>query len=694
MSNNKIYPKHFSKNAYVYIRQSSLRQVMENKESTDRQYHLKNRATIMGWSPENIVIIDEDLGLSGKDSKWRNGFQYLMSEVSMAKAGAIFALEVSRFARNSADWHRLLEICAMTETLIIDEAGIYDPRQFNDRFLLGMKGQMSEAELFILKDRLQGGALNKARRGALQFRLPIGLCYSPDGRIVLDADVEIQAAVKRVFDVFTDKGTACKVVKYFNKNKLLFPQRIQKGINKGNIFWKPLSHGLTLQILRNPRYTGTYVYGRTKVQRNPSTGKIIHIKLPQKDWQIIIPEHGQGYLKWEEYESNLRRLRANAKSFGYDRRSGPPREGPALLQGIVMCGKCGQRMTINYHQYKKKLAAEYKCQREGIENGHPICQSIYCGNVIDNVVEKLIIEKLTPESIDIALEVFEEVKKQQENIKKAHKMRITKLKYEAEIAQKQYIHVDPVNRLVAGTLEKNWNEKLLNLQIAQDKYNRKFKDNGLKLDPDIKKQLLTLIGAFPTIWNNPNTPNADKKRIIRLMIKDVTLTKNEKISIQIRWNGGANTIIEISSPLPAPLARQIPEKTLIRIRKLSIEHTPAQVVDLLNNEGYKTGTKKIFTLRRLSHIVKKYQIKTFYTLLREQGKLTAKEISKKFGVCSGTVIKWHRAGLITANMITGKNKFLFDDPGDIILVSRRGEKLATRKEKLKKCYQLSEWGVV
>ncbi len=694
MSNNKIYPKHFLKNAYVYIRQSSLRQVMENKESTDRQYHLKNRATIMGWSPENIVIIDEDLGLSGKDSKWRNGFQYLMSEVGMAKAGAIFALEVSRLARNSADWHRLLEICAMTETLIIDEAGIYDPRQFNDRFLLGMKGQMSEAELFILKDRLHGGALNKARRGALQCQLPIGLCYSPDGRTILDADLEVQAAVKRVFDVFTDKGTACKVVKYFNKNNLLFPDRIMKGINKGGIFWRPLTNNRILRILRNPRYTGTYVYGRTKAQKNPLTGKVITIILPQKDWLVIIPEHGQGYIKWEEYEANIKRLRANAVAFGFDRRSGPPREGSALLQGIVMCGKCGQRMTVRYHKYKKELIAEYACQRDGIENGHSICQLIHCGTTIDNIVKNLVIEKLTPESIEIALEVFEEVKKQQDNIRKAHKMRITKLGYEAEVAQKQYIYVDPANRLVAGTLEKNWNEKLFNLQVAQDEYNRMFKNNGLKIDPDIKEQLLTLIKSFPKIWNNPKTPNAEKKRIIRLMIKDVTLIKNEKISIQIRWNGGTTTTMEIPSPLPAPLARQTPEKSLIRIRELHIDHTTAQVVDLLNSEGYKTGTKQEFTIGRLTHIIRKYQIKTYYAQQREQGKLTAKEISKKFGVSSQTVIKWHGAGLLRAIIVNEKKELLFDDPGNINLIKKQGEKLSIRKGKLKKCYRLSARGVV
>lgn len=680
MSEIKLNAEHLQRTAYVYIRQSTLRQVIENSESTVRQYQLKERAAAMGWDRERIVVIDEDLGLSGSSAQWRDGFQYLMVEVSLAKVGAIFALEVSRLARRSSDWHRLLEICAMTETLIVDEDGIYDPRHFNDRFLLGMKGQMSEAELHLLQARLQGGTLNKARRGALQLRLPIGLCYSPIGKIVLDPDQEVQAALRRVFEVFAEKGSAGKVVRYFSENKLLFPQRIRQGVNKGDICWRHLLHSKVLQILHNPRYTGTYVYGRMRVRKHPLSHKTTTLYLAQDKWQVVIHGHGQGYISWEEYEANQRRLKNNALAFGADRKSGPAREGAALLQGIVMCGRCGQRMTIRYHQRGGKLIPDYICQRAGIEHSSPICQHIPGGNV-DQAIEKLLIEKLTPESIEVALNVFEEVKKQQEKIKKAHQMRIAKLQYEADLAGRQYMQVDPANRLVAATLEKNWDEKLMQLQMVRDEYERQYKHNGQSLAPKIREQLLELIKDFPKLWYHPKTPQREKKRILRLMIKDVTLTRAKVITIKVRWRGGAYTTIEIPIPLPAPKARRTPEKTINRIRQLSQSCRPKQIVDILNQEGHITGTKQEFDIYKLKRVTNRHGIESYYQHLHEMGKLTLAEMAQHLGVCKDTVRKWHQAGLLTGYVANDKGECLFDLPVSQGPVKRQGVKLATRRIK-------------
>ncbi len=678
MNEVKIKPEHLQKNAYVYIRQSTMRQVVENSESTKRQYQLREKALGLGWSAERIIIIDEDLGCSGSSAKWRDGFQYLMAEVSMAKSGAIFSLEVSRLARSSSDWHRLLEICAMTETLIVDEDGIYDPRHFNDRFLLGMKGQMSEAELHILKARMLGGTLNKAQRGALQIRLPIGLCYSPVGKIILDPDQEVQAAVGRVFNVFAEKGSAGKVVRHFNEHKLLFPHRIAEGVNKGDICWRPLTHWCVLKTLHNPRYTGTYIYGRMRVRKNPLTGKATRVDLAQDKWQVVIPEHGEGYISWDEYQVNQRRLQANALACGADRKAGPPREGTALLQGMVVCGKCGRRMTIRYHERKRGLIPDYLCQREGIDNNAPFCQSIP-GKSIDERIEELLIEKLTPESIEVALSVFEEVKRGQEDIKRAHKLRIVKLEYEANLAGRQYMHVDPANRLVASSLEKNWNDKLLQLQMARDEYDHKYKDSLEQLPPDIKKRLLELIKDFSQLWYNPKTPQRERKRILRLMIKDVTLIKEEVITIKVRWQAGAHTIVEIPKPLPAPLERTIPEETLNRIRQLSEKCTSKQLVDILNNEGYMTGTKQKFNTHILHQVSTKYGIKSYYKHLREKGKLTAQEMAAKFGVLNITVIRWCRAGLLSGYVVNERGEYLFDPVQEMCPVKRQGEKLETRK---------------
>jgi DNA invertase Pin-like site-specific DNA recombinase/DNA-binding transcriptional regulator YiaG len=680
MYEGRIKPEHLQKKAYIYIRQSSLRQVVEHSESTKRQYDLKGRAMAMGWAADNIVVIDEDLGLSGSGAQWRDGFQYLISEVGMAKAGAVLALEVSRLSRSSSDWHRLLEICAMTETLIIDEDGIYDPRHFNDRFLLGMKGQMSEAELHMLKARLQGGALNKARRGALQLSLPVGLCYSPSGEIVMDPDREIQEAVKRVFNVFAQKGSAGMVVRYFSENNLLFPHRIKTGVNKGSLYWRPLLHSCVLHVLHNPRYTGAYIFGRMRVSKNILTGKISTIKLPQDRWQVFIPSHGQGYITWEEYEANQRRLRTNAVAFGADRKAGPPREGTALLQGIIICAKCGKRMTLRYHARKGELVPDYLCQRDGIETNTNFCQLIPGGS-IDKAIEKLLIEKLTPESIEVALDVFEEVKKQQEDIKKAHKMRTAKLQYEADLAGRQYMNVDPANRLVACTLEKNWNDKLMQLQIATDEYDRKYKNSSSLVTLEIRNQLLGLIKDFSKVWYNPKTPIRDKKRIVRLMIQDVTLMKDKSITMKILWRGGAHTILDIPKPLPAPLQRMTPEKAVDRIKQLSTDYTTKQIADILNREGYVTGTHQEFSKGILQHIMPSYGIKSYYEHLREQGKLTTGELAKMLGICTTTVIEWHRAGKLTGCIANDKGEYLFDCPIGKLQSKKIGGKLNGRKKK-------------
>lgn len=680
MTETSISAAHLERIAYIYIRQSTLRQVLENSESTTRQYQLKERAIALGWDHERIVVIDEDLGLSGSGAQWRDGFQYLMAEVSLARAGAIFALEVSRLARCSSDWHRLLEICAMTQTLIVDEDGLYDPRHFNDRFLLGMKGAMSEAELHLLRARLQGGTLNKARRGALQFRLPIGLCYSPTGEIILDPDREVQAALRRVFEVFAQKGSARKVVGYFNENHLLFPHRFHGGIRKGDICWLPLLHCAVLRILHNPRYTGTYVYGRMQLKEDPHSRKTTIRYLAKEKWQVVIPDHGQGYISWEEYEANERRLRSNALALGADRRSGPAREGAALLQGIVICGCCGGRMTIRYHQRRGKLIPDYMCQRAGIEHSKRICQHIPGGS-IDQAIEKLLIEKLTPESIEVALNVFEEVKREQEKIKKAHQMRITKLQYEADLASRQYMQVDPANRLVAATLEKSWNEKLINLQTAQDEYERQYKHAQQSLTPEIREQLLELIKDFPKLWHHPKTPQQEKKRILRLMIKDATLIKSEIITIKVRWQAGTYTTIEIPRPLPATESRKTPQQTINRIRELSQSCPHKQIVDILNTEGHITGTKLKFNVAILKHIIHQHGMKSYYQHLRESGKLTLAEMAQQLGVHKCTVRIWHQAGLLTGHVANDKREYLFDPIKGDKPLKRQGVKLTSRSPK-------------
>jgi DNA invertase Pin-like site-specific DNA recombinase len=340
----KVRAEHLQRDAYLYVRQSTLQQVFHNTESTQRQYDLKQRAVALGWPAERVYILDGDQGQSGASAADREGFQKLVAEVGLGHAGIVLGLEVSRLARNCSDWHRLLEICGLTDTLILDEDGLYDPSSFNDRLLLGLKGTMSEAELHVLRARLQGGSRNKAQRGELRFALPVGLIYDPQGRLVLDPDQQVQQALRTFFQVYERQGTARAVVSYFAQNGLNFPRRLRGGIHKGQLVWGLLGHSRSLQVLRNPRYAGAYVFGRTKACRRP-TGRGGYKPQPQEKWHTLILDAHPGYISWQQYQDHLQTLHACARTHGEDRRHSPPGQGPALLQGLVVCGVCGRRMS-------------------------------------------------------------------------------------------------------------------------------------------------------------------------------------------------------------------------------------------------------------------------------------------------------------------------------------------------------------
>ena len=353
----KVTASHLQRDAYLYVRQSTVRQVFENTESTRRQYALRERAVALGWPIERVVVIDSDLGKSGASGTDREGFQELVGEVGMGRVGIVLGLEVSRLARNSTDWHRLLEICALTDTLILDEDGIYSPSDFNDRLLLGLKGTMSEAELHVLRARLRGGILNQARRGALRMPLPVGLVYDPLGRVVLDPDSQVRQSFGHLFETFERTGSASAAVKHFREQGLRFPRRPRSGVHKGELLWEALLHWRVLHVLHNPRYAGAFVFGRTRTRKRPD-GTVEIKKLPREEWTVLLPDAHPGYISWEQFEANQKRLRGNAQAHGSDRRKSPPREGPALLQGLVVCGVCGRRMTVRYHTRKGRQYPE------------------------------------------------------------------------------------------------------------------------------------------------------------------------------------------------------------------------------------------------------------------------------------------------------------------------------------------------
>lgn len=389
----KVTPRHLGRRAFLYVRQSTMRQVVENTESTERQYALQRRAIALGWPAERVTVIDSDQGQSGASASDREGFKMLVSEVGMGHAGIVMGLEVSRLARNSTDWHRLLEICALTDTLILDEDGLHDPSQFNDRLLLGLKGTMSEAELHVLKARLRGGLLNKARRGELRTPLPVGLVYDEQGRVRLDPDQQVQHTLRYFFETFRRTRSAFATVRTIRREQLQFPRRLRTKTRKDELVWGGLTENRAVSLLRNPRYAGAFVFGRTR-QRANCDGRRVTLRQAREEWLALRAGVHEGYLTWEQYEENQRQLAENARARGVEHRRSPPREGPALLQGLMLCGVCGAGMSVRYHAQGARLLPEYVCRGRGNKEAERKCQCI-SGVGIDAAIGPLILEALS-----------------------------------------------------------------------------------------------------------------------------------------------------------------------------------------------------------------------------------------------------------------------------------------------------------
>ncbi len=439
----KVTGARLARTAYLYVRQSTLRQVLTNTESATRQYALRQKAIVLGWEAERIVTIDTDQGRSGASAADREGFQRLVAEVGMGRAGIVLGLEVSRLARNNADWHRLLEICAMSGTLICDEDGLYDPTDFNDRLLLGLKGTMSEAELHFIRARLIGGQLSKARRGELQMGLPVGLIYDPAGKVVLDPDTGVQQAIRQVFTLFARTGSARATVQQFNTDGLLFPVRVRTGTHKGELAWMPLQHWRVLRTLHNPRYAGAFAYGRRRERLN-SNGKKTFETLPREQWIALIPDTHPGYISWEQYETNQKLLLANATAHGADRAAGPAREGAALLQGLAICGRCGRRMTVRYHTRRGIEVPDYQCMNRCIQDGAQRCQTVP-GAVVDEAVGTPLLDTLTPHALEVALTVQTELDTRAAEADALRRQHVERARHRADLARRRYLAVDPDN---------------------------------------------------------------------------------------------------------------------------------------------------------------------------------------------------------------------------------------------------------
>jgi DNA invertase Pin-like site-specific DNA recombinase len=655
----KVTAAHLAREAYLYVRQSTLHQVAVNTESGRRQYDLRGRAVALGWPADRVVVIDVDQGHSGASAADRAGFQRLVTEVSLGRAGIVLGLECSRLARNNADWHRLLEICGLNGTLICDEDGLYDPCSFNDRLLLGLKGTMSEAELFVLRARLRGGILSKARRGELALALPVGLAYDPAGNVVLDPDAAVRQAFGFLFSTFAATGSARAAVKAFRDQHLTFPNHHHGGPHAGELYWAPLTHSRVLKVLHNPRYAGAYCYGRQR-HYTDADGHHHTIARARDEWTVLIPGAHPGYISWEQYEANLATLAANAAAHGEDRTAGPAREGPALLQGLLVCGKCGRRMTVRYHtRADGTVVPDYVCQATRIATATPICQHLP-GAAVDAAVAALVLDTLTPLALEVALTVDGELAARAADADRLRATHIARAEHAADLARRRYLAVDPANRLVADTLEADWNTTLRELSTARDDYDRAHAHAGTVLGEADRRRIRALATDFPALWNNPATPQRERKRLLRLLVADVTLLRgNQTITAHARFRGGQNHTLTLPIPLNAWQERQTPPEVTAVIDELLATHTYAQAAAVLTARGLATGDGRPFTVDRLRAHCYRNKIPSLWQRLRAAGMLTLDEAAAQLGAHPQSIKRWYRLGLVTGHLTDNRGTCLY-----------------------------------
>jgi DNA invertase Pin-like site-specific DNA recombinase len=634
-----ISASHRARLAVAYLRQSTPTQLRNNPESTARQYALAEEAARLGWETAKIVVIDADLGRSGRSGTVRTGFQELVSRVCLGEVGAIFGLEVSRLARSSADLQRLLEFCSLTDTLVVDADGVYNLRQFNDRLLLGLKDVMAVAELHVLAGRLLESKRAAARRGELRLTLSIGYVYDADGHLVMDPDDTIRQAVADVFVAFATSGSAYGVVAAFAERR--FPKRVSGGAWAGDVRWGRLTHGRVLRMLANPVYTGTYVYGRHQSRRIVQPDGTIRLKtveVPREEWAVILRNHHPAYLSWETYLANQERLAQNHTAGG----AHPVRTGDALLQGIVLCGTCGRGMGPVYRAGRQPV---YKCSRSALDGEHPLGYPAVRAEIIDAAVARRLLEVIAPDQIALAFQAADEVEARRAGRIRAVELQLERARYEAARAERAYHQCEPENRLVARSLEQRWEAKLAALAEAEAALAAVRADTVPLPSRDI---LEALARDVPALWDAPTTSARDRKRVLRALIADVTLRwvpTTKAVHVGIRWRSGASEELVVQLPShPAPVHRRTPRAAVDLIRTMAAR-TNEEIIAALHAAGLcRIGGQPfdvaaIHRIRHAHHIL----VPPFQPA---PGTLPVREVAQRLELRIGRVYDWIRAGTL------------------------------------------------
>ena len=652
----KIGASHLSRAAYVYLRQSTAAQVEHNRESTQRQYALAARATALGWPAQQVVVIDEDLGLSGSGVVERSGFSRLTADVALRHVGIVLGLEVSRLARNNADWYRLLDLCGLTDTLIGDADGVYHPAMFNDRLLLGLKGTMSEAELHVLRARLLGGIRNKAARGELRRGLPVGFVWGEDdGEVRFHPDEAVCAAIRTVFARFAELGSVRRVWLWLRTEGLSFPMQTRYG---GGVRWVDPSYIAVYHVLTNPVYAGAYAYGKSRheVTLDASGARKKRVrKLPRSQWSVLIPSHHEGFIDWGTYESNRARITANTHPQPHQSGGGAVREGSALLQGLAVCGQCGRRLRTHYTG--RTASAGYHCAGKSIVEG----RGIYCLNVgavqIDEVAARTVLAALAPLGVEAALAAAERIEADHDGALAQWRLAVERAGYDAQCAERRYRTVDPDNRLVARGIEAEWEKCLRELEKAKAELARREQLRPRTLSVDERTRLLAFGADLFKAWQAPTTSPRDKKELLRTLLEEVIITvhKDERRAhLTLRWRGSALTDIDLDLPRPRPAIVRTDEDTIALVRRLAAHYPDAVIAGILNRQDRKSAYGHRFTANLVGNLRRHWSIPCFErpTSPPEGELLTIKQTATALGVATSTIHRWLNDGIIAGEQLT------------------------------------------
>jgi DNA invertase Pin-like site-specific DNA recombinase len=589
LSGSKIGPRHLERLAIVYVRQSHPNQLLYHPESTRVQYNLTEHAIALGWPNDRVLVIDDDQGRTATNTEGRPGFQRLVAEVGLDHVGIIVGFQMSRLARSCRDWHQLIEVCALFGTLLCDLDGVYDPANYNDRLVLGLKGTISEAELHILKQRMSAGKLVKAQRGELGMHLPLGYVKRPSGEIVKDPDEQAQAVVQTLFEQFQRRGTTHGVLCYLVEHDLRLPIRIASGPDKGELRWARPNHPTLQNLFNNPAYAGAYVYGRRPIDPRakrpgrPATGrKVAHVG----EWAVCLRDRLPAYISWEQYEQNLRQLALNRPTT-----RGVARRGPTLLAGLVRCGRCGHRMVARYSDgYPRYVCAEEMAMYAG-----PLCQSV-AARAVDRVVEALLLRALEPSALEVSLAVASDLEQERAREEQLWQQRLERARYEVERAQRQYNAVEPENRLVARTLERTLEERLGAEQKLQEDYRRARAARPATLSDAERSAIRALATELPKLWNSPTTTNEQRKDVVRQLLDEARLTvvgESERVEMTLRWAGGHETTTTLTRPVARLSQLSYYDDLVRRAQQLQREGQPLQqVADALNAEGWRPAKRR------------------------------------------------------------------------------------------------------